>query len=233
VTGRDLRFAFVVSTAGSVMNEVLKNEFVRCRVDLVVGDHADTALDAARRRGIPNTVAIRNDGPDRFCAELIPFLQDHEIDFVFSFYTKFYSTELRSTFRDRIINFHPSLLPAFKGADGFGDTIAYDARFAGNTVEFIADVMDEGKIIMQTACPVDHTLPVAHTRHRVFEQQCQALIQVAHWLQEDRITVEGHHVVVADATFDDASFSPALDARDAVRWVPPNPFGDRASRSLV
>jgi len=118
VTGRDLRFAFVVSTAGSVMNEVLKNEFVRCRVDLVVGDHADTALDAARRRGIPNTVAIRNDGPDRFCAELIPFLQDHEIDFVFSFYTKFYSTELRSTFRDRIINFHPSLLPAFKGADG-------------------------------------------------------------------------------------------------------------------
>ncbi|MCI4351753.1 MAG: DegT/DnrJ/EryC1/StrS family aminotransferase, partial [Thermoplasmata archaeon] len=113
---------------------------------------------------------------------------------------------------------------AFKGADGFGDTIAYPARFAGNTVEFIGDVMDEGKIIMQTAFPVDERAPVAHTRHQVFVQQCQALIQVAHWLQEGRVCVDGRRVIVAGARFDHPSFSPAIDSSDARGWRPPCPF---------
>jgi folate-dependent phosphoribosylglycinamide formyltransferase PurN len=64
----------------------------------------------------------------------------------------------------------------------------YPARFAGNTVEFIADMMDKGKILMQTACPVAQNAPVEHTRHRIFVHQCRALIQVAHWLQQGRMT---------------------------------------------
>ena len=219
---RELRFAFVVSTPGSAMNEVLKNDFVRSRTQLVV-DEGGMAYERARGHGI-GTVVLAEDREERFCRQLLPLLQETAIDFVFSYYTKFYSVPFRSAFRDRIINFHPSLLPAFKGADGFGDTIAYQARFAGNTVEFIADAMDEGKIIMQTACPVDLNMPIAHTRHHVFVQQCKALIQVAHWLQHGRVTVDGHRVTVARAKFDSADFSPALDSEDALRCAPPDPF---------
>ena len=139
-----------------------------------------------------------------------------------SYYEQFYSEPFRA-FRDRIVNFHPSLLPAFKGADGFGDTVAYPARFAGNTVELVAEVMDEGKIVMQSVCPVDANAPVAQTRHRVFAQQCKALIQVARWFQDGRVYVDGHRVTIGDASFDDEEFSPALDDAEAIRWTPPDP----------
>ena len=147
------------------------------------------------------------------------------IDYVFSFYTSFFSADFREAYRDRILNFHPSLLPAFKGMDGFGDTVRYPARFAGNTVEFIADVMDEGKIVMQTACPVDPGAPTELIRHQVFVQQCKALLQVARWLQEGRIEVEGHRVNVTGATYGCASFSPALDNDEIAQWCPPDPYG--------
>ena len=222
MTNGNLRFAVVASTAGSVMHEVLKNTFFRARVQLVVTDRAGPAYDKAHRRGIP-TIILAEDESDRFCARLLSLLEEHEIDYVFSFYTKFFSADVRSAFRDRILNFHPSLLPAFKGLDGFGDTVAYPARFAGNTVEFIAEVMDEGKIIMQTVCPVDECAPLARTRHRVFVQQCQALLQTAHWLQQGRITVDGNRVIVAGATFDSDCFSPALDSEECARWLPPDP----------
>jgi phosphoribosylglycinamide formyltransferase-1 len=217
VIERALRFGFVVSSGGAAMNEVLKNDFVRSRTLVVVADHEGPAADHARSHDV-ETVIVDETEAMRFCERLQPILVEHEIDVVFSYYEQFYSEAFRAAFRDRILNFHPSLLPAFKGADGFGDTVAYPARFAGNTVELIADVMDEGKIVMQTVCPVDANAPLAQTRHRVFVQQCQALIQVARWFQDGRVQVDGHRVTIAGAEFNDAEFSPALDDPDASRW---------------
>jgi phosphoribosylglycinamide formyltransferase-1 len=158
VSRRDLRFAMVVSTSGSAMNEVLKSEFFRSRVHRVVVHDAGPAHDNARRHGVTTTIVPQED-VESFCAEILILFQSDEIDYVFSFYTEFFSTEFRRAYQDRVLNFHPSLLPAFKGMDGFGDTVRYPARFAGNTVELIADAMDEGKIVMQTVCAVDPGAP--------------------------------------------------------------------------
>ncbi len=223
MSDRELRFAMVVSTSGSVMNEVLKDDFVRSRVQLIVVDRSGVAQEKAQSYGIPTTI-VSNENVDRFCIRVRKLFDDLAIDYVFSFYTSFFSADFRDAYRDRILNFHPSLLPAFKGMDGFGDTVRYPARFAGNTVELIADVMDEGKIVMQTACPVDPGAPTESIRHQVFVQQCKALLQVARWLQEGRIAVEGHRVVVRGATYDCASFSPGLDNDDVALWSPPDPY---------
>jgi phosphoribosylglycinamide formyltransferase-1 len=220
----ELRFAMVVSTPGSVMNEVLKDDFFRARVARVVVDHPGVAQEKAQAHGTPTTI-ISNEDVDGFCTELLALFDELAIDYVFSFYTSFFSDDFRSAYRDRILNFHPSLLPAFKGMDGFGDTVRYHARFGGNTVELIADVMDEGKIVMQTACPVDPSGPTERTRHQIFVQQCKALLQVARWLQEGRIEVDGRRVDVRGAKYDCASFSPALDSDEVVGWSPPDPDG--------
>jgi len=219
----DLRFGMVVSTEGSVMNEVLKSTFLRSRVRLIVVDHDGPAYEKARGYGVPTVIIIEEDG-DQFCKRLLTLFREHAIDYVFSFYTRFYSEDFRSAFHDRLLNFHPSLLPAFKGMDGFGDTVTYPARFGGNTVEFISDVMDEGKIIMQTVCAIDPNAPIEHTRHQVFVQQCKALLQSAHWLQEGRISVEGRRVNVTGTTFDSSVFSPALDCQEVASWDPPDPY---------
>jgi phosphoribosylglycinamide formyltransferase-1 len=212
---QDKRFIFVVSTSGSVMNQVLESNFLRRVVHSVVADQACDAVEKARAWGVP-VVLFDECSPEAFCARLKQYMEDHRIDYVLSFYTQFYSKAFRDAYRDRIINFHPSLLPAFKGMDGFGDGIAYHAKIIGTTVEFIKDVMDEGKIIMQTACAVDPNLELASLRHRIFIQQCKTLLQVVKWILEDRIRVSGDQVTIAEASYQEAEFSPALDCHEAM-----------------
>jgi phosphoribosylglycinamide formyltransferase-1 len=209
------RFVFVVSTSGSVMNCVLGDAFLRKVVHSVVADQANGAIEKAEAWGLPG-VLFAEQTPAAFCSRLVGYMQQHEIDYVISFYTQFYSKEFRDAYPDRIINFHPSLLPAFKGMDGFGDGMAYHAKIIGTTVEFIKDVMDEGKIIMQTACPVDPNLGPQAMRHRIFEQQCKTLLQVVKWLTEDRVRVDGDRVTIVGAGYDDLEFVPALEYREAV-----------------
>ena len=219
---RDLRLMAVASTGGAVLNETLKHPLVRRSVRLLVTDRACEAEAKAAAHGVPCR-RIAEDDPGRFCAQLLAVCREEQIDYVISYYTRFYSQAFRDAYRDRIVNFHPSLLPAFKGMDGFGDTLAYHARLAGNTVEFIDQVMDEGKIILQTVFPVDPGVPVESLRHRVFVQQCRALIQVVSWLSQDRIRVRGREVLVSGARYEDPEYSPALDVDEARRWTPPAP----------
>lgn len=221
---RDLRFAIVASTAGSVMNQVMGNEFFRKHTHSVIADRHCPAVEKARSHGIRTELFIEDDN-EIFCERLQDYLVAHQIDFLFTYYTKFYTKPLRDAFQDRIINFHPSLLPAFKGMDGFGDAVAYHPKYVGNTVEFIDQKMDEGKIIMQTACPLDTTVPLEVVRHRLFVQQCKCLIQVAKWLTQDRIVVTGRRVEIVGANFSDLAFSPELDFKDARELVVPMPDG--------
>ena len=216
------RFAFVVSTAGSVMNRVLHAAWVRGATRLVVADRPCGGLDVAVRHQVAAELV---DAPSiaGFCEGLEQLLESHRIDYVVSFYTNFYSTSFRERYRDRIVNFHPSLLPAFKGMDGFGDGLRYHVKLIGSTVELIKDVMDEGKIVMQTAFPADPSVSEAALRHRLFEQQCRSLIQVMKWLDEDRVTVQGDRVSIAGARFSDPAFVPALEFSEAVNLNIPQP----------
>ena len=213
-----LNFAIVTSTAGSVMDDVLRDPFLRERVRVVVADRPCEGLAKAEAHGLATTL-IDADSVEAFGEGLLERLAGEEIDYILSYYTEFYAQAVRDEYEDRIVNFHPSLLPAFKGMDGFGDAVAYPARFTGNTVEFIADVMDEGKIIMQTVCPIDVGRPIAVTRHRLFEQQCKALLQLVRWLEAGRVTVDGGTVTVADAVFDDIEFSPSIDSPEVAAWT--------------
>lgn len=219
-----LRCVITASTGGAVVGACLENEFFRSLIHSVVCDRPCAAVDKARARGVPVVLLAEPDG-ERFCARLAEYLAEHRIDYVFSFYTLFYSETFRRAFPDRVINLHPSLLPAFKGNEAWEYVRAYGVRFAGSTVEFIYERMDEGKIILQAVCPWDANRPEAWTRHRVFVQQCQSLLQVAHWLAEGRVSTAGCRVRVRDARFDSAEFSPALDWPEAMKFSRSAPAG--------
>jgi phosphoribosylglycinamide formyltransferase-1 len=161
--------------------------------------------------------------PDKakFSDQLLDYLKQHSIDYAISFYSKLFVGELLSEYHDRIINLHPSLLPAFKGLHGFDDAIKHGVRYVGSTIHLIDEKLDEGKIVQQTICRVEE--PLDETRHRIFEQQCKSLLQVMHWIEEDRLSIEGKHVRVKGARFDSAEFSPNLDFREAIELEIPRP----------
>ena len=218
MTNEGMKFLLVASTAGSVINKVLESDFFRRHVHSLVVDRDCEAIAKAQAHGI-EVEKIIAPTVEEFCDRLEGYATAHGIDYILSYYTNFYSKKFRDAFEDRIVNFHPSLLPAFKGMDGFGDAVDYHVRFVGNTVEFIADVMDEGKIIMQTVCPLDTNAPPAATRHVIFIHQCQALLQVARWLSDGRISVTGRRVDIAGAAHDCPNFSPALDDQEAIGFA--------------
>lgn len=217
-------FVIVISTGGSVMNQLLHNRFFRDRVHSVVSDRECPAIAKADLHGV-RTVIIPEGDKWKFSERVLEYLKDQGADYVISSYSKLFVGELLNEYRDRIINLHPSLLPSFKGRHGFDDAIAYGVTYVGSTIHFIDENMDEGKIIQQTVCPVDKSRPIAWTRHRIFEQQCRSLLQVVRWLEEDRILVEGNRVRVRDSTFGDAEFSPNLDFAEAIELEIPKPAG--------
>ena len=217
---KDTRFIFVVSTSGSVMNQVLESEFLRKHVHSVVASEDCPAVAKAVAHGVPTPVFSEGSN-DAFCECLSKYMRESKIDYVLSFYTQFYSKNFRDAYSDRIINFHPSLLPAFKGMDGFGDGVAYHAKIMGTTVEFIKEVMDEGKIVMQTACVVNPDQDVSHLRHTIFIQQCKTLLQVAKWIVDDRVQIVEDKVSIRDAHYDDLEFAPSLDFDEALNLNSP------------
>ncbi|MGD0348737.1 MAG: formyltransferase family protein [Verrucomicrobiota bacterium] len=226
------RCVITASTGGAVINECLNNPLFKSLIHSVICDQSCGAADKARARGMPVEIFSESNN-EKFCNRLLDYLQTHKIDYVFSFYTKFYSERIRRAYADRLVNLHPTLLPAFKGNDAWEYVQAYGVRFAGSTMEFVHERMDEGKIILQTVCPWDANRPAEFTRHRVFVQQCQSLLQVAKWLADGRIRTDGCRVTVRDARFDSCEFSPALDFPDALRFTCPVPAGCKESPGPV
>ena len=215
VIGGDLKNVIVSSTGGSVMNVLLENRFFRNQTFSLVSDRLCPAIDKAQAHGL-ETKVIAESKKERFCDGLLEYLEENRIDYVISFFTKLFTGDLLGEFKDRIINLHPSILPAFKGMRGFDDTFEYGARYMGSTIHFIDESMDEGKIIMQTAFPLDRNERKDTLRHRLFQQQCKSLLQVVKWLAEGRVSVVGNHVVIEGGIYVDYEFSPNLDFPDAI-----------------
>ncbi|HEY5839207.1 MAG TPA: formyltransferase family protein [Pyrinomonadaceae bacterium] len=217
-----MRFVIVISTGGSVINQLLDNDFFKSRIHSVVSDRECAAIPKAAAHGT-RTAIIPEPDKAKFSALVLEYLKQHTIDYAISFYSKLFVGEILNEYQDRIINLHPSLLPAFKGLHGFDDAIDYGVCYVGSTIHLIDENMDEGKIIQQTVCRVDQTRPIAFTRHRIFEQQCRSLLQVMKWIEDGRLRVNDGRVKVEGATFMGGEFSPDLDFSEAIELEVPAP----------
>ena len=213
--GRAMKNVIVSSTGGSVMGVLLENGFFRRQTFCVVSDRLCPAIDKGRAHGI-ETKVIEERKKEEFCDRLLNYLEENRIDYVISFFTKLFTGALLEAYKDRIINLHPSIVPGFKGMHGFDDTWEYGSRYMGSTIHFIDEFMDRGKIIIQTAFPLDRREARERLRHRLFQQQCKSLLQVVKWLAEGRVRIVEKHVLIEGGIYVDYEFSPNLDFHDAI-----------------
>lgn len=204
------------------MNELLKSEFFKSQIYSVISDRLCPAIDKARSHGVKIDILHEKERA-AFCDRFLEYLGRSEADYVITFFTKLLVGDLLTSYQDKIINLHPSLLPSFKGMDGFGDAVRYGTRYIGSTIHFIDEKMDEGKMILQTVYPFDVNKPLSLIRHKIFEQQCRSLLQVVRWVVEGRVNVLGERVIVKNAKFSDFEFSPNLDYSEALRLRIPFP----------
>ncbi len=130
-------------------------------------------LTAARELGL-EAAAIPSAGRKRaeHEAAMIAALRQHELDLVcLAGYMRILSPDFVRAFPNRILNIHPSLLPAFPGLDVQAQALEYGAKFAGCTVHFVDEAVDHGAIVLQRAVPVlDHDTPESLSA-RILEQE--------------------------------------------------------------
>lgn len=202
----------LASSGGSVLDEALKIAACREHIALVMCDRQCGAVEVAHRHGIPAEVIPRRTGRE-FSEALYDYFQGGpEIDLFISSYSRLLSGQFLERYRGRIINFHPAILPACPGLDGFGDTVRSGCRFIGATVHFVDEGMDTGKPILQAARPFDPEVSLKENRQRVFQQMCRMFVQIIVWFAEERVKRDG---TVTGATYELSEFSPNLDSDDA------------------
>jgi phosphoribosylglycinamide formyltransferase-1 len=151
-----LRVGVLVSGSGTNLQALLDAPDID--VVAVASDKADApALERARAAGVEFAVFSRSDFEDREArdAAMASWLGDRGVGLVvLAGYTQLVSPAFLGAFPQRVINIHPSLLPAFPGLDGIAPALEYGAKVTGVTVHFVDEGVDTGAIILQRAIEV-------------------------------------------------------------------------------
>ena len=135
-----------------------------------------------------------------FESELIEKLEVAETDLVcLAGFMRLLTPIFVNHWRDRLINVHPSLLPAFKGLHTHRRVLELGARFTGCTVHFVRPEMDDGPIIIQAATPVhpDDTDERLAERVLHLEHRCYPL--AVRWIAEGRVRIINERAIIANA----------------------------------
>ena len=180
--------------------ENVKRGVISAQITAVISNRTDAAgLDRARDMGL-HAVCIPSKGKSReqHDAEIIAELQKANVDLVcLAGYMRLLSPAFIRAFPQRIINIHPSLLPAFPGLDAQKQAFDYGVKISGCTVHFVDEFLDHGAIIVQKVVPVlptddDHTLAA-----RILEQEHIAYSEAINIVIEAKYEVNGRRVVLA------------------------------------
>ena len=198
------RIAVLASGRGSNFRAILdhiKAGHIKAEVALLLSNVPDApAITFAREAGIPVWAKPHKEFPSRaaFDEAMLEAMRDKGVEaVVLAGYMRLLSSRFIGAYEGKIINLHPSLLPAFPGVSGGPDALAYGVKVTGCTVHFVVQDMDAGPIIIQAALPVtesddsDSLMPRIHTlEHRIYPQAVA-------WLAQGRLSLNGRIVRLA------------------------------------
>jgi len=199
-----LKVGVLISGRGSNMAaliEAAKASDYPAEIACVASNVMDAAgLATARAAGIPTAVIPHKGYPDResFDRVVSAELERHGVEAVaLAGFMRIQSPWFPQRWKDRIINIHPSLLPAFPGLHVQQKAIDAGVRISGCTVHFVTAELDAGPIIAQAAVPVLPDDTADTLAARILRQEHRLYPLVVRWLAEGRLSIAGGRVAVA------------------------------------
>ncbi|HZE24890.1 MAG TPA: phosphoribosylglycinamide formyltransferase [Blattabacteriaceae bacterium] len=171
---------------------------LQSEIAIVISNRADApGLESAKRRGL-NAQLIPSKGRVReeHDADVIMALKHAQVDLIcLAGYMRLLSPEFIRAFPNRIINIHPSLLPAFPGMDAQRQALEYSVKVTGCTVHFVDEHLDHGAIILQKTVPVLDGDDVHTLSARILEQEHTAYSEAIGLLLSGEVEIQGRTVV--------------------------------------
>ena len=194
------RIAVLVSGRGSNLQaliDAIERGELRAQIALVICNHAGApALERTASRGIPTRLIVRRDYPSREAqqAAMLAALQEARVALVvLAGFDRILDASIVRAFPYRIVNIHPSLLPAFAGGMAprpQSDALAAGVKLSGCTAHLVTEEIDAGPIIAQMAVPVLEDDTVDTLSDRILEQEHRLLPRAVGLLLAGKVQVE-------------------------------------------
>jgi phosphoribosylglycinamide formyltransferase-1 len=177
-------------------------------VKVVASNKANAAgLERARERGIrtvyldPKSFAQEPMSREAYDSAMGALLQQHGVECVaLAGYMRIVTPVLIRMFPWKILNIHPSLLPAFPGLDAQRQALEWGAKVSGCTVHLVTEGVDEGPIIVQAAVPIMEEDTVESLSARILEQEHRLYPQAIQLMAQKRLNLEGRKVRILSQT---------------------------------
>ena len=196
------RLVILISGRGSNMQALVRAPLPATVSAVISNDPRAAGLEFARERGLQTAVVDHRDYADRdaFDRALAAQIDLHAPDLVvLAGFMRILGTWFVLRYAGRLINIHPSLLPAFTGIHTHRRALAEGVKLHGCTVHFVTTELDHGPIIAQAAVAVRPEDDEASLAARVLEQEHRVLPQAVRWFLEGRLTTHGNRVQVSGA----------------------------------
>ncbi len=215
-----LTVAVLISGRGSNLQALIEAAAAAdfpARIALVLSNRPGVqGLERAAAAGIATVVVDHKAYPDRatFDAEVDRVLRAQAIELVcLAGFMRLLTPGFVTAWADRMINIHPSLLPAFKGLHTHERALAAGVRFTGCTVHYVRPEMDEGPIIVQAAVPIRPDDDADRLAARVLEAEHRCYPEAVRWIAEGRVRlVDGRALVDGAAAPAPTLVNPVPDA---------------------
>lgn len=202
-------------------SELGREEASDAAIRVVIGNHPDLESVAAEHDVPFHDVGDDSGVPDE--ARLLNLLDEYDVDLVvLARFMRILSPDVVFRYPGRIINVHPSLLPAFPGAQAYRQAVEENVRIAGVTTHYVTTDLDQGPVITQRAFDVPPGATVADLKRRGQPLEAEALVAAvrAHLagdvtVRRGRVAVDGDHQYGMPATVADANPDHPVDAPPA------------------
>jgi phosphoribosylglycinamide formyltransferase 1 len=194
------KLGILLSGRGSNFEAIANNiasRILAAEIAVVISNREDAAgLATARARGL-NAVCIPSKGIERAAYDrlVLAELRKNEVDLVcLAGFLRLLTAEFVRAFPERIVNVHPSLLPAFPGLDAQHQALTHGVKITGCTVHFVDENLDAGPIILQAAVAVldDDTADILAARilkeeHRIYTEALQIVLSGSYRIDGRRV----------------------------------------------
>ena len=202
----DLPIAVLISGGGTTLKNLLALQAARrlpVDIRLVISSKASAkGLEYAQQAGIPSFTVSRRacSSGEEHCQQVFDLCRQHAVELVVM---GGYLDHLLipADFENRVVNIHPSLIPAFSGQGFYGlrvhqAVLDYGCKVSGCTVHFVDNEYDHGPIILQKVVPVCDEDTAESLAARVFEQECRAYPEAIQLIAEGRLQLDGRRVAI-------------------------------------
>ena len=202
---KKFRLGVLVSGRGtnlqSILDAIGKGE-VPAEVGVIISNKETApALERGRQHGVESIFLNPKDFASReaYDRELVTLLNARDIDLVcLAGYMKILTADFIRAFAGKIINIHPSLLPAFPGLDVQQKALDHGVKFAGCTVHFVEEEVDTGPIVLQAVVPVQDGDTAETLSARILEQEHKIYPRAIQLIAENRLRIQGRRVLIQE-----------------------------------